>query len=670
MSSVKGLAEKVGLQVDWTDAAGDPKRVKDADLRRVLGAIGYSAESDSEIAASLERQRAEERSVRFVSVNLGEDMVLPLKGNPPAAVELVLGDGRIVPLDTQAEGGRLRVMTSLVDAPGYHTLHFGKEDYTVALAPRRCFGVGDAAPGRSLWGASVQVPALRGQRDTAFGDFGSLRDAAEAFGSAGADALAISPTHALFPADPSRSSPYGPSSRLFLNILFADPGLIGAAPSQSPASSTDLIDWEQAAPARMKALREAFANRDDGVKDQVAAYRRKSGRELENHCIFDALHAHFFKDGACGWQDWPEPFHDRNAEAVALFAAQNAEEVDFFVFAQWLAETSLDAAQQAATDAGMAVGLIADLAVGMDGGGSHAWSRPGELLANLSVGAPPDLLGPDGQNWGLTAFSPQGLKRTNYSGFIDTLRAAFDHAGGIRIDHILGLRRLWLVPHGASSAEGAYLSYPVDDLLRILAIESQRAHAIVIGEDLGTVPEDLRPKLDQRNVFGMDVLWFEREKDGRFTPPSGWRHSAVAMTGTHDLPTVAGWWCERDIDWASRLGRMPSEDQEAEDREERGKDRDQLWRAFTRSGSADGPCPDASDTAPVADAAAVHVASSACELAIFPLEDIAGFEEQPNIPGTTDEHPNWRRRMPAPTKDLLGDKEVHRRMCLIKKARE
>jgi len=669
MNSLKDLAEKVGLQVDWTDAAGDAKRVADDDLRRVLAAIGYPAGSEAEIAASLDQQRAEERDVRFVSVDIGEDVFLPLDGDPAGTVELTLEDGRNVPLKARREGDRLRVVTSGVDAPGYHALRLGGEEYRLALAPRRCFGVGDAAPGRRLWGAAVQVPALRGQHDTAFGDFGSLRDAAQAFGSAGADALAISPTHALFPSDPSRSSPYGPSSRLFLNILFADPGMIGAAPA--PAPSAELIDWKQAVPAKLKALRAAFAGRDDGVKDQVAAYRSKSGRELENHCVFDALHAHFFlEDGACGWQDWPEAFHDRDADAVARFAAQNAEEVDFFAFAQWLAETSLDAAQQAARDAGMAVGLIADLAVGMDGGGSHAWSRPGELLSGLSVGAPPDLLGPEGQNWGLTAFSPQGLRRSNFSGFIDTLRAAFDHAGGIRIDHILGLRRLWLVPHGASSAEGAYLSYPVDDLLRVLAIESQRSQAIVIGEDLGTVPEDLRPRLDKRNVFGMDVLWFERDEDGSFVPPSEWRRSAVAMTGTHDLPTVAGWWRERDLDWASRLGRMPSAAQEESDREERAGDREQLWRGFTKSGAATGPCPEAAETAPVLDAAAAHVASSACELAIFPFEDILGLEEQPNIPGTTDEHPNWRRRMPGTTQALLDDESVHRRMCFIKKARE
>jgi 4-alpha-glucanotransferase len=663
MNGVEKLAEAVGLEKDWVDAAGRAQCVTDSDLRRVLGGLGYLAESDAQITSSFEKRRAEEIACRFVSIDLGQDLLLPVEGTPAAMAELTLEDGRTLPLKTEARGARQRIATSDVGETGYHVLRLGSEEFKLAIAPPRCFGIGDAASGRRPWGPAVQVPSLRDESDSDFGDFGSLREAAGAFAAAGAHAVAISPTHALFPADASRFSPYAPSSRLFLNVLFADPRLVGTPVTSRGAA--ELIDWEHAIPARLTALRQAFAARGDQVREAVDAYRTKAGSKLQHHAVFDALHSRFFADGAKGWQDWPQAFHDPAGETVARFADEHQDEVAFFVFAQWLAEISLEAAQQAATRGGMAVGLIADLAVGMDGGGSHAWSCPGELLSGLSIGAPPDPLGPEGQDWGLTAFSPAALRQTGFSGYIDTLRAAFRHAGGIRIDHILGLRRLWVIPRVASSAEGAYLAYPVDDMLRILAIESQRARAVVIGEDLGTVPEDLRPRLEQRGVLGMDVLWFKRDEHGEFEPPRTWRRSAAAMTGTHDLPTVAGWWRERDLDWAARLGRIPNAAHEAKDRARRAVERRCLWQAFTASGAATGRCPGSADTDPVVDAAAAHVASSVGELAIIPLEDLAGVEEQPNIPGTTDEHPNWRRRMRKTTSDLLNDERVRRRLGLI-----
>ena len=318
----------------------------------------------------------------------------------------------------------------------------------------------------------------------------------------------------------------------------------------------------------------------------------------------------------------------------------------------------------------MAIGLIADLAVGMDGGGSHAWSRREDLLEGLSIGAPPDPLGPQGQDWGLTGFSPRALKRTGFAGFIATLRAALDHAGGVRIDHVLGLNRLWVVPHGEPSAQGAYLRYPLDDMLRILAIESHRAGAIVIGEDLGTVPGGLRPRLTGRNVLGMRVLWFERGKDGGFVPPRQWPVKAAAMTGTHDTVTVAGWWRGRDIDWNRKLGRHDPGQSEAQECGARDEDRAKLWLALSASGAATGPQPGPLEQAKVVDAAARHVAQAACELAIVPLEDIAGVVEQPNLPGTTDEHPNWRRRMPADTGLLLRQPDIAARLHAIDRIRQ
>ncbi|MFB0610724.1 4-alpha-glucanotransferase [Aurantiacibacter poecillastricola] len=665
MSALHDLAQLAGLQVDWEDAAGQAQRVSDGNLRRILAALGYPADSPENIADSLSRARDDSERCEFVSARAGEPILLPAKLGSARAGELCLESGATTSLKITETAQGLQVPP--IAEVGYHRLTGPDFGLQIAIAPVRCLGVADLSGKPKAWGAAVQLPSLRDGRKRAFGDFGALADTARRFAKAGAEALAISPTHALFPTDPSRYSPYAPSSRLFLNVLFADPELLGE--HLSPGEEHELIDWEEAIPQRIAALRRTYEAHWPEVGNRVLAYRDRKGEPLERHAIYDALHAYFFAEGARGWQDWPEEFHDPASPAVARFADDHREEVNFHLFAQWLAAESLTAAQDAAREAGMSIGLIADLAVGMDGGGSHAWSAPNDLLSGLSVGAPPDRLGPDGQDWGLTTFSPAGLKRNGFTPFIETLRAALDHAGGIRIDHVLGLNRLWVVPHGGSAADGAYLAYPLADMLNILAIESHRANAVIIGEDLGTVPEGLRPKLEEAHVLGMRVLWFERDDDGDYIPPADWHEQAVAMTGTHDVTTIAGWWRGRDIDWAVKLGRLRAQADIAEARLAREKERSHFWDALAASGAANGPPPSPQDPGPVLDAALVHVGRSACELALVPLEDIFGQVEQPNIPGTIDEHPNWRRRMPATTANMLARLDIARRLEALDKSR-
>ena len=302
---------------------------------------------------------------------------------------------------------------------------------------------------------------------------------------------------------------------------------------------------------------------------------------------------------------------------------------------------------------GMRIGLISDLAVGMNPGGSHAWSRPHDLLLGLSVGAPPDLFNTRGQDWGLTAFSPQGLLATGFEPFIATLRAAMRAAGGVRIDHAMGLTRLWLVPRGASPTEGAYLSYPLDDLLRLIALELHRHRAIVIGEDLGTVEPEFRKRMAEAGIAGMDVLWFQREGK-RFLPPTKWRRDAVAMTTTHDLPTVAGWWSGADIATRAKLGLVPM--RPASRRSARRTVRPcgaRSAQAVLRGRSSRRPRrPDSA-----VDAAIAFTAQSPAPLALIPIEDVLGLAEQPNLPGTIDEHPNWRRRLDKPSAELFDAAE-------------
>ncbi|MGU3390704.1 4-alpha-glucanotransferase [Sphingomonas sp. M1A8_2b] len=651
MSSRQTLATAAGLQLEWQDAAGQRQTVSDAALKAILDRLGHPSATAKQIADSLAAIAARTaRAPRFLSVGVGDPIQLSttLSGN----AELTLENG------TRTSIAIDRGALTPIEHTGYHRLEVGDEVIDLLVAPRRCFTIADAVPGRKLWAPAVQIPSLRAETAKAFGDFGTLAETARAFGQRGADALAISPTHALFPADAGRYSPYAPSSRQFLNGLYADASAF-AGTSDDPAP--DLIDWQSAIPAKLVHLRKTFDQDARQLRESLDAFRREGGGDLERHAEFDALHAHFFAiSGARGWQQWPAEYQDPASPAVRRFVTEHADDVTFYVFLQWLARRDLDAAQTAAKDAGMVIGLIADLAVGMDPGGSHGWSRRGDLLTGLSIGAPPDPLGPDGQSWGITGFDPHALRETGFAPFIATIRAALAHAGGIRIDHAFGMRRLWVVPEGASAAEGAYLDMPFDDLMRIIAMESQRAKAIVIGEDLGTVPDGFREAMDARAMLGMRVLWFERDADG-FVPPAKWSRDAVAMTGTHDLATIAGWWSGRDIDWTWDLGRKSDAVDEPADRAARVDDRAALWSAFDTGAKQ----PSLNDTDPVVDAAIAHVASTPCTLAIIPIEDLAGMIEQPNLPGTIDEHPNWRRRMPDTTEALLQRPEVAARIATL-----
>ncbi|WP_114952444.1 4-alpha-glucanotransferase [Sphingosinicella terrae] len=613
-SALDRRAREAGVVRDWIDAAGKQQRVSDRSLEAVLEALGDTSEPEEP---------------PLVTAEIGESVTLP--------------SGRRLPA---------------FDEPGYHDA----DGVIVAVAPPRAWTIVDAAPGRRPWGLAVQLPSLRDRRGEPFGDFASLRLLAERAGALGADALAISPVHALFPSDPARYGPYGPSTRLFLNALFAAPE--GGA-AGTPAR--DLIDWKEAIPERLRRLRSAYDALEEDARTELTSWRRAQGEPLERHARYDALYAHFLEAGeGRGFLSWPEPYRDPASPAVELFAREQADEIAFYAWIQWLADRQLGEAQAAAREAGMAIGLVADLAVGMDPGGSHAWSARDALLTGLSVGAPPDPLGPDGQDWGITTFSPPALRRTGFREFIATIRASLRHAGGIRIDHALGLRRLWVVPQGFPATEGAYVACPETDLMRLLALESWRARAIVVGEDLGTISPGFREEMEERGLLGMRVLWFERTRRGGFKPSAEWDRTAAAMTSTHDLPTVAGWWSGRDIDWTWRIGRSSNFESAEAEQAARAADRRRLWRAIGDGGRQ----PTRNSPQRAVAAAIAFAGGSGCDLALIPAEDLLGIEEQPNLPGTIDEHPNWRRRLPVEIEAMFVDPEIVTRTESLGKAGE
>ncbi|MFM0007105.1 4-alpha-glucanotransferase [Paraburkholderia dipogonis] len=711
-NTIVTLASRAGFEVEWQDAHHTTQHVPETTLAVLLERMGLPCGNATQIrqsTAALEAELSGRKLPPLMTAEVGRGIALhvaAIKSGIHYRIELESGsiiDGRF----TAPKGEE--ALLAPIDEAGYHTLVINDQRVTLAVAPPRCYTVADAwrtlhndddtGDNRTtppLWGIAAQLYGLRRTGDGGIGDYSALAQIAVGSAKRGAHALAVSPTHAMFSAEPERFSPYSPSSRLWLNVTHIDPAAVfgadaaHAALEAAQAGDTwsklerlPLIDWPNAVVLKLKVLRtlyEHFCTHERAQHTPRAlefhGFCERAGRALEDHARFEALQAaQLSQEGGNGhWRNWPEALRDPRSREVEAFAEANRHEVDFHLFLQWLAAKGLSHAQHAARDAGMAVGLIADLAVGCDSAGSHAWSYRDDMLQGVSVGAPPDLFNQAGQAWGLTTFSPRAMRTQGFSAFIDMLRAAFAHAGGIRIDHILGLRRLWLVPEGESARNGAYLRYPLEDLLRLIALESWRHRAIVIGEDLGTVPPGFRERLEEHGIAGIRVLWFEGAHDGKgFKPPSAWDRNAVGTTTTHDLPTVAGWWRGSDITWRNRIGqtmaRADGRDPEEAAQEVRAQDRAELWRAFQQAGVA---APDVAapppDRAPV-DEALAFVAATPGPLVTFPLEDLLAQVEQPNLPGSIDEHPNWRRRVSVPIDELFEDDTFCDRLLAVDRAR-
>ncbi len=456
---------------------------------------------------------------------------------------------------------------------GYHRLELRAGELapgamTLIVAPARAL----APPGR-LWGVTAPLYGLRSRSNGGIGDFGDLAILARKAAQLGAGLVGINPVHALFPALPERFSPYSPSSRRFLNVLMVSPedalrldwGRDGQALARECGAEGErlraegLVDYPGVARlklARLERLYETAARAGDSpAARDFRAFRAAEGNSLERHALFDALLEHLAPQAPAygSWRAWPAEFHHPEAAGARAFAQGHGERVGFFAFLQWLADAQLARAQAAARGAGMALGLYLDLAVGVDPAGADAWAAPDVVAGGVRIGAPPDDFSPKGQDWGLAPLAPHALRAQAYAPFIELVRHGMRHAGALRIDHVLGLRRsYWLPPE--RDLPGAYVRYPLDDLLGVIALESRRQGCVVIGEDLGTVPEGFRETLAEAGLLGCRVLYFEQDAAGEFRGSASYPEACLASISTHDLPTLAGFWVGRDIDWRERLG--------------------------------------------------------------------------------------------------------------------
>jgi 4-alpha-glucanotransferase len=451
------------------------------------------------------------------------------------------------------------------------------------------------------------------------------------------------------------------------------------------AAAGELIDYAAVAALKrpaLEALFRRFRARELGsgsaLDAEFAAFRAQGGAALKMFATFEALQEHVIgAGGPFAWPEWPQNLRDPGSATVVEFARTHAERLEFFRFLQWQADRQLGQAATAGREAGLAIGLYRDLAVGINPNGAEAWADQEIIVPAAAIGAPPDPLSRAGQDWGLAPLNPLALRRRGFAPLIAALGANMRHAGVLRIDHVMGLRRLYWIPSGSPATAGAYVDYPFQDVLRLVALESQRHGCAVIGEDLGTVPDGFREAMQAAQVLSYRVLVFERDGDGSFKPPGDYPPLAAASAATHDLATLKGFWLGRDIAWRQRLGLYPDTAAEATEAAARTRDRHLLLQALAREGLLAPErfalyLPEDGEPAygqELGEAILIYLARSRARLALVQLEDIVGESEQANLPGTADSHPNWRRRLSVPLDELLAGPSLAQVAALLTEAR-
>jgi (1->4)-alpha-D-glucan 1-alpha-D-glucosylmutase len=490
----------------------------------------------------------------------------------------------------------------------------------VALKTGRCYEPEFLARGGRLWGFTVQLYGLRSARgDRGIGDFGDLHSLVEVSARLGAGFVGLNPLHAT-----SGASPYSPSSRHALNPLYID---IDAVPERSG----ELVDYDRVRKSKLAALEKAYRRFKD--RRGLEAFRRGTTHGVRTYAVYEALRE---KLGG-GWQGWPLEYHRPGSAAVKAFAKRHAKRVDFHLWLQWRAREQLDAVQRRALELGMPIGLYVDLALGSDAGGAEVWSDQAAFANDVSIGAPPDEFNPRGQDWGLPPYSPRALAAAGYAPFRDLLRANMPEGGALRMDHVMGLMRLWWIPRGRGADKGGYVRYPFRDLLAILAEESRARRCLVVGEDLGTVLPEFRAALNKAGVLSYRPLLFEKAPDGSFARPEAYPREALVCVTTHDLPTWKGFFSSSDLSLRNELGLSVDPQKECQLREQ---DQEKLKDALRGE-----------------DPHAFLARTPAKLLAVQP-EDVFGLEAQANLPGTVDQHPNWRRRLPLPVEAWADDPRI------------
>jgi 4-alpha-glucanotransferase len=696
-ADLAALADAHGVAVDYLDTERRRHDVDPGTVIAVLSALGVDASTPDAVTAALaDHREAPWRQPlppsvvvqRGAPATLAVPLHVATGSGVQASVELQDGTQRAVGevsaptrrrvvAGVERERRTLRLPADL--SVGVHRLTVttrGEVDdeasSVLIVAPKACPSVTALEP---TWGWMLQLYALRSAGSWEIGDLADLRDLAVDAARRGAGFVLVNPLHAIAPVEPAEASPYYPSSRRFFNPFYLrveDLPEFGAAPAMVQARVQRLAEGAQAhnRDPRIDRDRAWAAKRDaltllHGVPMErersmrYAAWKRARGQALEDHATFCAL----AEEHGTGWQTWPRELRRPHGRAVTAARRPLSQRVAFHTWLQWCVDEQLAEAQQQARGAGMPLGIIHDLAVGVDPGGADAWALQSDLATGVTVGAPPDPFNQRGQDWKLPPLRPDRLVATGYAPFREMLAAALAHAGGVRIDHVMGLFRLWWIPPGAEATAGTYVRYPAQGLMAVLALEAHRAGAVVVGEDLGTVEDGVREALLGAGVASSAVVWFARTgpaedrslpldgpatagEEARRLRPEEYPEPALASVTTHDLPTAAGWWEDEELHTQERLGLLGAGRTLRTELARKAEEREDLRALLHDSGILD----DAAEDDPDVLAIALHsfLARTRSRLVAVQPADAVGDRRQPNLPGTRHEYPNWKLPVAEP----------------------
>jgi (1->4)-alpha-D-glucan 1-alpha-D-glucosylmutase len=684
-AALSELAEAYGIEPGYHDIWGVWHATSADTARRLLSAMGVRVSGAKSMGRSLDavkRQRSERVLPATLVVRrsaLMEGIAVRIAPSPGGSLQWRITEEGGAVREGRAEVRGLRATEQFEDdairpalllplpflPTGYHRLEISLGEQQpgasalLVVAPDRCYLPEAAARGTRLWGLSLQLYALKSERNWGVGDFGDLGEAIGQWAGRGAAFVGVNPLHALYLDNPGHASPYSPSSRMFLNPLFLDVEAIEefgqcAAARELVASrefaaelqglrALPMVDYPRVAAAKKRVLamlHDHFVQQaGPGRRADYDAFCRRGGEALRRFALYEALYERFHGlDQAVGsWMQWPQAYRDPGSAEVERFALDHPHRVGYFLYLQWQAAVQLAAVNARCLERRLAVGLYLDLAVSIDRGGADAWAGQDLYALGASVGAPPDEFNLAGQDWGLPPCNPQALHRTGYAAFVEILRANMGRAGALRIDHVMGLARLFWLPLRGGAVHGAYVRYPLGDLLGIIALESERNRCMVIGEDLGTVPVQLRCALRQWGILSYRLLMFERDSVRGFQPPGDYPAQSMVAFSTHDLPTFVGFWRAQDAD--TRKALLAALSAAALLPEGAGESADLPVEALAR----------------LSHAVHLYLARSPALMLAVQLDDLAGVASQANVPGTGDEAPNWRRKLPVTLEAMRAD---------------
>lgn len=684
-ASLVELARRYGVATDYEDWTGSRVAVADSTLISVLAALGVPAATEDDRAGALAAHDREYWSRHLPPTIIGRTGAtstfwVHVTHGDPVSLRIQLEDGSVRAGLRQLENnrppyeldGRLvgeATFETPADLPiGYHRLELhadGAEFSTpIIVSPASL-----PAPSSRTWGLATQLYSVRSERSWGIGDLTDLTDLAVwSTARHAAGFILVNPLHAAAPVAPMEPSPYLPTSRRFVNPIYLRVEAISEyayvrrrnrlrklrEAVQSRADRAEQVERDAAWKAKRSALEAVYeAPRSAGREMAYAAYREREGTSLDDFATWCALAQRYGAD----WHRWPEELQHPAGKAVAAFAAEHPDDVDFHRWLQWQLDDQLTAAQATALQTGMSLGIMHDLAVGVDPNGADSWALQDVLALGVTAGAPPDEFNQLGQDWSQPPWRPDQLERLAYEPFRALVNAVLRHAGGVRIDHIIGLFRLWWIPNGARPTDGTYVRYDHEAMIGIVALEAHRAGAVVVGEDLGTVEPWVRDYLHERGLFGTSILWFEADRDGAHGPAGGplpaerWREYCLSAVTTHDLPPTAGYLAGEHVRLRDELGLLTRSAAEelADDREQQKRWLDELRRVGLLDTEA--------DTAAIVEALHRYLGRTPSRLLSLSLADAVGDLRTQNQPGTTDEYPNWRVPLAGPDgkKLLLED---------------